>query len=384
MKKKFITIIILLFILSMGINIYKLSIKQYRINYQVNSYKIEEEYQKEKKDNYLFQIIKDELKYFFTMNLNVRKKQIKEIKTLKKNNLNCIIPIIRNKKEYNLYCTLDKKQISLSYLIESKNIDFQEIKKNIKKYQINYPSSNDSYTKEENIKIYQKNIEDNHTFILWNYKGFYKITNNDIKNIKVLDVDLYDNVCATVLDQYFILFENRNVTGIKKIYYYDLKKEKLRIIKVKDSISKDIYINGSINHLLYFTDKENKREYSLDIRKEEIKEIDKNQTEYMIYKNKKETISFYEFFQKEQLFTKNNYFYNYKLDANKVLKYYNKKEILLLELENIKEFKEVDNELLIIQNGCLYSYNDQNGLRKILESNELKYNYKNIIYLGKY
>lgn len=384
MKKKLITITILLLTLLIGIKIYKLSIKHYIINYQVNSFKVEEEYQKEKKENYLFQITKNQLNYSFTMNLKLRKKQIIEIKSLKNNNLNCIIPIIRNKKEYNLYCTLNKEQVSLSYLIESKNIDFQEIKKKVKKYQIKYPSSNDSYTKEDNIKVYQKNIEDNHTFILWNYKGFYKITNNDIKNIKVLDVDLYDNICATILDQYFILFENTNVTGIKKIYYYDLKKEKLKSIKVKDSISKDIYINGSINHLLYFTDKENKREYSLDIRKKEIKEIDKNQTDYIIYKNKKETISFYEFFQKEQIFTKNNYFYNYKLDLNKILKYYNKKEILLLELEDIKEFKAVDNELLIVQNGYLYSYNDRNGLRKILESNELKYNYKNIVYLGKY
>ena len=384
MKKKIIILTILLIFLLIGIQIYKLSIKEYKLKYQVNNYKIEEYYQKEKKENYLFQIKKDKLNYFFTENLKLRKKQIIEIKSFKKNNLNCIIPIIRKIEEQHLYCNLENQQVSLSYLKESNNKDFQELKNKIKKYQIKYPNNYDSYIKKDNIKVYQNNIEDNHTYLLWNYKGFYKITNKEIKNIKILDYDLYDNIIATVMNQYFILFENINVTGIKKIYYYDLKKEKLKSIKVKDHISKDIYINGSMNHLLYFTDKENKREYSLDIRKEEIKEIDKNQTEYIIYKNKKETISFYEFFQNEQLFINNNYFYNYKVENSKVWKYYNKNEILLLELEDIKDFKVKDNELLIIQNGCLYSYNDKSGFRKILESNELKYNYKNIIYLGKY
>ncbi|MCR5020025.1 hypothetical protein, partial [Ruminococcus sp.] len=56
---------------------------------------------------------------------------------------------------------------------------------------------------------------------------------------------------------------------------------------------------------------------------------------------------------------------------------------LLLELEDIKEWKVYDNVIVIMAKDAIYTYTEKEGLRKIVQSNELKYNYKNIYKIGK-
>ena len=80
----------------------------------------------------------------------------------------------------------------------------------------------------------------------------------------------------------------------------------------------------------------------------------------------------------------NNYYYYYKnnriyksLDINK------KHSKLLLELDDIKEWKVYGDIVIIIAKDTIYQYTEKEGLRRIVKSNELKYNYKNIYKIGK-
>ena len=89
-------------------------------------------------------------------------------------------------------------------------------------------------------------------------------------------------------------------------------------------------------------------------------------------------------FNYEELRKEYNYYYY--LENNKIYKAIetNKKNsILLLTLPNIKDWKVIDEDIFIINEDTLYHYNEQQGLRKIIKSNELKYNYKNIYYICK-
>ena len=138
------------------------------------------------------------------------------------------------------------------------------------------------------------------------------------------------------------------------------------------------------------------KEYVIDISKEKIEEIDNNQTSYIIYENNnKKELSKSDFFMKNQYF--DNYIvfnkkvtkeedlreernYYYFVENNKVYKLMKKsnRPILLFELNDINDWYVSCGEVLVISNGILYSFTDKNGLRKIAESNELKYNFKNI------
>ena len=197
---------------------------------------------------------------------------------------------------------------------------------------------------------------------------------------------------SIVNSRYFILFENTKITGIENIYYYDLKKDKLHTFKLKKKLDKDSYINGIHNDLIYITDNKNKKEYSINISKEEIQEVGNEENMYIVYNNNnKEILNISDFFLEKQIFNNKKtdnktkeYDYIYYIKNNEVyrkLKGGNKE--LLFELENINEWNIYDRDILLVSDGIVYLYNDEVGLVKIMSSNELKYNYKDIVKIWK-
>ena len=156
-----------------------------------------------------------------------------------------------------------------------------------------------------------------------------------------------------------------------------------------------------LDNLIYVTDRRNKKEYTINIRKKKIQEVDQDQTSYIKYeKGKKKNLSKSDFLIKDQYFN-NEFIKDKKVTNNEELIYSNKnyyyrednkiyrslninksKSTLLFELDDIKEWKVIKDEIIILVDDTIYSYRDDTGLRKILRSNELKYNYKNIYNVG--
>ena len=404
MKNKIKRIIILLVIILICYYGFKLLIVEHNFNYTIDKYKISEHFYINKTHFYDLVINDKKNNYIYTINENMNKKKkiITSIKTYKSNNLLCIIPTYKKNINKNIYCNIDNKQVSNDYLIKSGNEDFKKIRKKIKKYHISLPTSSDKKTKYKKLSIYNKNIVENNVYYVWNYKGIYVIDKNNNKYKKILEYDLYDNVLNCIVKNNFVLFENTKVTGIENVYYYDFNKDKLNKFKLKEKISKDSYINGVVDNLIYITDRRNKKEYTLDIRRKKLEEIDEEQTKYIVYINgKKKTLSKSDYFMSDQLFEnvyikdskitqseeliRSGKYYYFKED-NKIYKVLNtnkKSSILLLELNDIKEWKVINDELIILVDDTIYSYKDETGLRKILKSNELNYNYKNIYKVGK-
>lgn len=387
MKKiKKLLVLIVLFLLI--IFIYKLTIKKFNVSYKIKKHNIEEYfYIKNKKHIYN---IKIDNKYTYTIikNFNKRKKIINNIKEYKKNNISCIVPIYNKENSNDIYCLKNKTQVSNYYLLNENNTDYLEI---ISKAKIKKREKKEIETNYKNITIYN-NIDNNMKFIIWNYKGIYLIGKNENKYIKILDYDIYDNIMSIVNSKYFVLFENTKVTGIENIYYYDIKKDKLKLFKLKKVLDKDSYINGINNDLIYVTDNKNKKQYTINISKEEIKEVGNEENNYIVYTNNKEKLlNISDFFSEKQIFNNklvdnkikeydytyyhiNNEFYKKLKDGNKEL---------LFEIDNINDWKVYDRDIILIKDGIVYLYNDQTGLVKILSSNELKYNYKDIVKIWK-
>lgn len=398
--KKIFLVVFLLILVYFG---YRILIKEHEVMYIVDKYSIKEHFHMNKSHYYDLIINKDKLNYTYTLdkNLSKEKRIIKKIKTYKSNNLICIVPIYKKDIELNVYCNLNNEEVSIDYLLKTYNNDFKTIKKQIKKYKITYPSNSTVYKKYKKNTIFQNNILDNYNYYIWNYKGILVLNNKELKYQKILNYDLYDNIMATTIDRYFVLFENTNVNGIENIYYYDSKKNKLNTFKLKEKLSKDSYINGSIDNMIYVTDRKNKKEYKLNIYKKTITQIDDN-IDYIVYENnQKETLSKSDFFKEDQYFDnrlikdnkitnslelikENNYYYYYKNNKiYKVLDTNKKYSKLLLELDDIKEWKVYNNTIVIMARDTIYQYTEKEGLRKIVKSNELKYNYKNIYKIGK-
>ena len=398
--KRIVLVVFLLALVYLG---YKILIKEHTYTYTIDKYKITEHFYINKGHKYDMTISKDKENYTYTLNKDLSKENriIKNIKRFKSNKLVCIVPIYNKNIDLNIYCDLDNQEVSIDYLIKTYNNDFKIIKKKIKEYKIKYPSSSKTYKKYKKNTVFYKNILDNYNYYIWNYKGIIVLNNKEQKYQKVLNYDLYDNVMATTIDRYYVIFENTDVNGIKNIYYYDSKTNKVNTFKLKEKIDKDSYINGVVDNYIYVTDRKNKKEYKINISKQTIDQIDDG-INYIVYENnKKKELSKSDFFINNQYFDnkkikdnkitnslelvkENNYYYYYEnnkiykvLDSNK------KHSKLLFELDDIKEWKVYDDIILVMAKDTIYQYTEKEGLRKIVKSNELKYNYKNIYKIGK-
>lgn len=394
MKKYKYYIIVAILLMSIPI-IYKATIKDRKTNYKRNNYSISEHfYIEEKKHYYDYIIKKDNIEYSYTLDYNNHKKNklIKEIKEYTSGNIKCIIPIYKTKIKNEIYCLENNNQVSKYYLKD--NDIFQKILNKIEKENIVKLNNSNSLNTYKNINIYKKNIPDNYKLIIWTYKGIVIIDNKNNKYQKFFNDDLYENVMATTTKNYFVLFDNTNVNGIKEIHYYDLKKDKYDKFKLTIKLDKNSYINGTIEDTIYVTDRKRKKQYTISIKKKEIEEIGNEDLLYTKYElGTKKLLSKADFFKENQYFKEEitssksikkerNYYYYYEDD----IFYKNRtdsKRCLLFELSNPTEWNVYDGELLVLKDDTLYLYSDQTGLRRLVEYNELKYNYKNIYYLWK-
>ncbi len=393
MKKKCLMIIILILFLWITFIVFRSTITSHNVEYQINNYKIIEDYQKKPKDMYVLKLLKGKEVCTISLEKNLKKKKkiIIEIKEYKENNIKCVVATFKKTKEKTMSCLLDNNQVSLDYLIKTNNFSFQKIQEKAKKEDVKYPKSSETKKQYKKITVYNHNIPENQVYYVWNYKGIYISDSTDNWDEVFLAQDLYDNPLTCTVKNRFVLLENSSVNGIKNIYYYDYKKKRVRVAKLEKVISKDSYINGIKNNLIYVTDKKLKRQYTLDVFKGKQEEIDEEETIYTTYqKDKRVELSKSDFFIEEQFFeqknsdefVKENIIY-YRED-NKYYKSYNKKKnpILLFELDNVKEWQIKGNEIVLLREDTIYAYNEQYGLRKILVNKEFLYNYDGIYQLG--
>ena len=399
--KKIIFVIIVVFIVLSITNYLK---KEHTVKYKINNYDIKEHFYLSKGHYYDMIITNKKKKYIYTINedLGKDKKIITDIKEYKSNDLTCIVPVYKENITNNFYCLLNKQQVSANYLYDTNNSDFKKIYKKAKKLNIKLSQNNKSKKNYKNLVVYQKNITKDHFYFIWNYKGIYVVSKDEIKYKKFIDYDIYDNVMDCVVDDYYVLFDNSSVNGIEDVYYYDINKDKLDKFELKTKLTKNSYINGVVDNSIYVTDRKQKKEYAVKIKDKTITEVDNDQTKYLVYDNNtKKELTKSDYFMKDFFFDNNliidkkitkskelkkEYNYYYFIEDSKLYKALDTNKthrILLAELDNITDWLVRDREVLLLRDDTIYVYIDGKGLRKILTTNELKYNYKNIYDLWK-
>ena len=393
--KKQIKIIIILFLLIIPILlIRKVFIRKYDIIYEKNKYMINEKYEyKDKEHIYEINIKnkKQEITYILNNDFNKEKKIIKELKIYKENDITCFLPIYNKKVENKLYCLKDNIQVSNYYLKD--NTSYKKIISKLKKYKIKNYSDNTKTVKYRKLQVYENNINEEDIFTVWDYKGINIIEKNKTNYIKFLDYDLYDDIKTIIYDNYFVLFENNHVDGIKNIHYYDFEKNKIKIYNPEIIMSKDFYINGVVDNLIYVTDNKSKKEYTINLKKEEIIQINKDNEYLTYYDNNFYSLTKSDYFMEKQLFqnkkiidkkiskeeyikSNNTYYYLENDNFYRQRNNYNKE--LLFNLKDVKEWKIIDEKIILICEDTMYLYDDDRGLVPIIKSNELNYNYENI------
>ena len=359
MSNKFLYLLIILFIVVLFI---KLSPKNYKIEYKYKDYKITEQYLKKDK-MYIFKITDDTKKYetISTKRYTTKRKVITKITNYEKNDTSCIV-IKSDRLDNNILC-----------LKNNKKIDYNLTKLLPKKYYTKYKKNEKEY---ENINI---NFIDDKTYLVWNYTGYYKLNKNKIEKIKLFKNDVYNPHLSIIMDKYIIIADYDEQYNFNKLLKINIENKKIEKIKLDDDISFDSKILGYYKNDLYILDEKNKKEYEIDIKRENTSIVNRNgmgkileNDKWVKYKINKIITDKIEF--------KENRYNEYKIDNGIYLYQKKLKKPTMISKKDIKIIVyQGEDEVYYISGNSLYKYDFVHGENKVLDYFELNFNHENII-----
>lgn len=359
------------------------------------TFKINEVYKNKK---YYFKITSKDLVYSFEIpdEFHKKKEVITKIYSYQKDDLYCIYPMVEKNENTNILCSKNNK----SYAYTNYEKELTPFIETLKKQGYNSPSwqeKSNSSKKIETLSAYQNNIKEKTYIYIYKYNGFFSISKDSLEQIKLFENDTYINHLGTNIDKYYLIPNYDQKYDYDELYVIDMTNNKVKQRNLKYKISKDSYINGVIDNELYIFDKDELKQYKISKKGKKIKEVGNKEDGALYYNLKFETKSVYDFRDEELKFktikdyisqvekntsinylqkTEDTYYYQTK---NNDVYYYNlnSKTKVLLFNQKISDFTLVKDTLYFISDDTLYSYNFQEGLKKLITYSELSFNSKN-------
>ncbi len=360
-KKLYIFIIVLL---SFFLFFLYTILKPYNYNkkYKVNDFSIEEQYDKNKKE-YFFYIKYNDLIYPFVIpnKYVIKRELINNIKILNINEDICILP---ESDKLNFYPICSSNNNLYSYNLNNSNHNFYS-----------YKLLNEKEKEYEKINI--SNIN-NLNYLIYNYKGFYFINNDNLKNIELFKKDAYNLSLVYKKDEYVLIPDYNSEYVFSKLYLINGTNGKVKEIKTDYQISFNSVFIGDYKNKVYLIDKSEKKEYEINFKKLKIKEVDFQVLDH----NKMVKTNYNKIIQDNISFIKNNIKY-YNIKDNILYKTINNIDIKITDNKIYTIIDYIDNTIYYLSNGNLYMYNEINGEVLLMHNFEWNFNYKNIIFLIK-
>lgn len=366
----FLIIILVLIIAVIAFIFHMFKLKSYSLEYNIDDFDISENFD-EKSNFYYYEIKDDNIKYSFIDQKEYQKEKrlIKGINKYNYEGYQCLtiessiissIPL----------CSYKEEQISFNIVPQ----ELQE-KVNNKIPEINYKN-----TKYENYTIYT----DNNKILIWSYKGFNYINNDDVKFIKLFDKDVYDIPLATKINNYIVIPDYTQLYNFNRVYLINLNNGKTDIWELDKEISYDSYVLGINDKSIFIIDKKSSIEYELVPHRKKMRIVASGDGVGVIYDNgEKKSITLNKLVTKEQTFIYKN-LYHYSLKDNTLyLSYLDKDNRIKVSNNEVKEIVYVNNDnVYYLVEDTLYKYNILEGEIKLVTYREWNFNYKNLIFIN--
>ena len=384
----------------------------HNIQYKVDGFSINEiltQHKKNEIDGYHFEIKKDDLVFVYQID-NIRKgsKLIKDIAYFKNVNYECIRPILRIKGDYlNTIC----KKGDTYYNYSDIEGNDPEVDQFASKYDKVYKNSTKVLKDNTNLYVYDNLIE-NHYIALEYYKGVFVINpQNTYKRFSLFRKEKTGKKLSVLVNNYYLVADYNSDYEFHKFYLIDLEYLSKDEIISNSAISFNSYIQGVVDNSVYLFDKDNKKQYKINVKTNQVSEIGNESKGIKVYQNHEFVDSnVYEASEKELTFNKystsnvlNNkeytkidlvggektgYYYLYEKNGNN----YNVYQVpvsntsikkYLFSIDDLNGVKYANNYVYYIKEAKLYAYGSF-GTRLILNYNNFIYNkdLKYDVYVG--
>lgn len=359
-KKNFIVliliIIIIIFLISLLIS--HIKNKSYSLEYNINDYKINENYDS-KKELYYYEITYNKIRYNFIYNSKYlkEKKLIKDISSKEENDLTCLY--------------IESDFITSNPLCSNKE--------GIVYYEINRVEEDKEPKNINNYEFY----EDVDNVYLWTYKNISYLKGGSLEDINLFKKDIYDIPLATKINEYLIIPDYEQSYSFNKLYLINLNNNRLDTWKLKYDISFDSIILGTNKDSLFILDKKNEIEYELVPYKQKMRIVGTSSKQGIIYEygeSRKVTIK--ELINSNKTFKySNNYHYSVEEDGL-YLTYLDssiKTKITNQEITSVISIQ--DDEIYYLVKDVLYKFNLKDGVKKLIKYSDWEFNHDNLIFI---
>lgn len=427
--KKMLGIVILLFIFYLVFQVaYNFLTGGFVLDYVINvdnqQYKIKETYHSYTKTdkletvdykNYYYEITnKDNNDFLITFKLIGEYRGIKrflqDLKIYEKENIYCVYPVFKDhNNQFDVICQTENGQVTYANLKHS-NPELDDFISSLKQKGYNHPAWESDPSEEEpyeQVEIYKANLLNNQNVIIWNYKGFYNITNKVYSNIKVLNKDVYNNNLGVLINQYYLIPHYLDAGYFNKISIVNILTKSIIPIELPYKVATDSFVQGVVSAKLYFLDKSNYIQYEFDLERRKINIIGDSNIKGRYYKDGEwEERSIYEMVNKELTFKSEQvipseleqyraeqidevlgatagFYYLYKKEENMIAVYRVDKQnlniiTLLFKVPNVSNIKYFKDSIYFISDDILYMYQDRVGLKPLAKYKEFYFNQNNM------
>ncbi len=380
-----------------------------------DSFLVKEKFYKSNGKHYYEYVVNDDKKNEFSFykkgNYNKQVKILKNIVAYKSNDLICYLPIYKDGSTSELNCFAGKgkkkEYVDYNYLVMS-GIDTGDV---VKYYEhLNY--SRDSWKKSKDTRaeyninnnsiayVYKDNVPSDYIFPIWNYNGLFYIKSDKCKTMQYLDKDIYENEYSVMMGKYYFIFDfTGSQSSINDLYYVNVEDGGKTTVGLPNELSSNMIVNGIYKNKLYITDIKNKRQVRVDPLLSNAEVVGNKSDGFLTVKdNKLVTVDGNEFLKNKVVFdTVDNDEITNKYGDVDILKsgrvlYFKTKNgdfyraidgsfehaIKLFHFDKVSDWISKDNGVLVVSGDTMYFYDEDNGIKPILQNKELSFNSKNI------
>ncbi|MBQ4030195.1 MAG: hypothetical protein II625_00450 [Bacilli bacterium] len=362
LKKKPLIVLILIILITIfliSLLISHLKNKSYSLEYNINGYKVNENYDSNRQ-LYYYEITYNDYEYNFIYNSKYlkEKKLIEDISSKEENDLTCLY-IESDYIESNPLCNNGKEVVY---------------------YQINRVEEEKEPANINNYEYYA----DVTNVYLWTYKNVSYYSKGELKDIKLFSKDIYDIPLAARINEYLLIPDYEQSYSFNKMYIVNLNTNKVETWKLKYDIAFDSTVLGYNDKSLFIVDKKNNIEYELVPHKKKMRIVGTKTKQGIIYEyGETKKVSVKEIINSNKTFKyQTNYHYSIEsdglyltlLDSNIKTKVSNQ------EITSIISVKE--DEIHYLVKDTLYSFNLKDGIKKLIKYDDWEFNHDNLIFIN--
>ena len=414
--KKILKLLCVMFILYFILQIlFRIFGTGYVLNYNIS---LEDNLVANIKENYTRNVTGEKTNYYFDINVNNQTFSLqtynsfmfssKIIKDVKYYNgvYSCIYPIFLMDKQLTDVLCLDNGILKDYSSLKGKDSNLDEFVNNLisqKLYTNNFDDNVNDYYVEDKIKIFSKNLVDNHQLAIDNYRGLYTINgvnSKRIKEVKLFNSDVYERNVSILVNNYYLTPDYNSEYDFNRFNKVNIANNNISFISSNYDISFNSYFQGVVDNKAYLVDKNNKKQYEINLKKNTITEIANENSSAKVYEmGNWVDVSIYDVVNTEKYFTYyqmdltnpnysridkvgnilSGYYYYYLKDGSNYNVYranvQNQEQLkYIFTTTDINNITYVDDYVYYYVNNYLKVYQDSIGNKTIYEYKEYEFN----------